>query len=54
MAPYRARFVMGSRVLVHARERNVLDAVVSLDNSISRIDGEWLMDIRQQPYGADS
>lgn len=52
LAPYRVRFSFGNRVLVHARERSLRDAVLSLDNSISRIDGEWLMAIRDQPYTA--
>lgn len=51
LTPYRPQFAYGTRVLVHAREREIVDAVLSLDASMARVDGEWLMDIRQQPYG---
>jgi hypothetical protein len=51
LTPYRVRFSYGMRVLVHARDRAVLDAFLALDSSISRIDGESLAGILQQPYG---
>jgi GT2 family glycosyltransferase len=50
LMPYRVKLFFGTRVLVDARDQAILDAVLSLDNSISRIDGEWLMDIRREPY----
>jgi hypothetical protein len=51
LIPYRVMFSPGMRVLVHATDRTILDAFLALDSSISRIDGESLAGIRQQPYG---
>lgn len=50
LAQYRPQFAYGTRVLVHAPEREILDAVLSLDAALSRVDGEWLMEIQRQSY----
>ncbi|NGP53691.1 hypothetical protein [Thioalkalivibrio sp. XN8] len=50
LASYRSRISFGHRVLVHSGNKEILDAVLTLDNNISRIEGEWLMGIRFEPF----
>lgn len=50
LPPFRPQFLYGMRVLAHARDREILDAVLSLDAALSRIDGESLMGIRHEDY----
>ncbi|TVS09416.1 MAG: hypothetical protein EA417_20425 [Gammaproteobacteria bacterium] len=50
LMPYRAHYRYGTRVLIDSRHREILHAISALDTNLSRIDGEWLMDLRNQPY----
>jgi predicted N-acetyltransferase YhbS len=50
LAAYGARIDYGPWMLVHAGDKRIEDAVLSLDSNLSMLDGERLMYIRGQAY----
>jgi hypothetical protein len=50
LGDYRALYHRGTQVLLHGSDREMLNSVASLDALVSRTDGEWLMNLREQVY----